>query len=128
MAISFHPKQGMVLFCNFDTGFIPPEMVKLRRVAIISPYQLNKRGICTVVPFSTSAPDAVMDFHHCIPAGRYVFLSQTSDVWVKGDMLATISLSRLDRIRVGHNFLSPSLSEADFKAVQQCVNHYLDFN
>lgn len=126
MAILFHPKPGMVLMCDFDTGFIPPEMVKKRRVIIVSPYQRNKRGICTVVPLSTTVPDILETFHHRIPAGKYHFLSAKDDAWVKADMLATLSQARLDRIRVGHLFVAPSLGHEDFHAVLQCLRNYLD--
>lgn len=128
MSINFHPKHNQVLICNFETGFVPPEMVKPRRVVVISPYQLNKRGICTVVPLSTTAPNKIEDFHHLIPAGKYRFLSLQKDVWVKADMITTISIARLDRIRVGHVFVSPSLNTEDFERIRGCVRNYLDFH
>lgn len=49
------------------------------------------------------------------------------DTWVKADMLATVSLARFDRIRVGHAFLTPMLNHEDFQAIQECVQGYLDF-
>jgi mRNA interferase MazF len=127
MPIRFHPKPAMVLICNFSTGFMPPEMVKRRRVVVVSPYQFNKRGICTVVPFSTSTPEHVEEFHYRIESGAYSFLSDEKDTWVKADMIATVSNQRLDRIRVGENFLSPSLGKADYMAVRQAIASYLDF-
>ena len=42
MPLTFHPDPGTLLVCNFDTGFIPPEMVKRRLVVVISP-RLRKR-------------------------------------------------------------------------------------
>lgn len=127
MPINFHPKPNQVLICNFETGFVPPEMVKPRRVVVISPYQLNKRGICTIVPFSTTVPNKIEDFHYLIPAGKYRFLSMQKDVWVKADMITTISIARLDRIRVGNVFVSPSLNIEDFEKIRGCVLNYLDF-
>ncbi|MDX2112821.1 MAG: type II toxin-antitoxin system PemK/MazF family toxin [Alphaproteobacteria bacterium] len=117
----------MVLICDFNTGFIPPEMVKKRRVIVISPYQQNKRGICTVVPISTRVPEYIEDFHSRIPAAKYRFLSQQDDSWVKADMIYTVALKRLDRIRVGEAFLTPSISADDFNLVCQSVRAYLDF-
>ena len=35
--LPFQPKPGMLLMCDFDTGFRPPEMVKVRPVVVISP-------------------------------------------------------------------------------------------
>jgi uncharacterized protein YifN (PemK superfamily) len=127
MPINFHPKPGMVLICDYSTGFVPPEMVKKRRVIVVSPYQRNKRGICTVIPLSTSTPEHLEDFHYRFPAGKYNFLSASDDSWVKADMLATVSFSRLDRVRVGHNFIAPSLNESDFQSVIDCIQKYLEF-
>ncbi len=127
MAILFHPKPGHVLICDYETGFVPPEMVKRRRVVVISPYQRNKRGLCTVVPLSTSMPEIIEDFHHRITAGTYPFFSMERDVWAKADMLATVSLTRLDRIRVGGAFLAPSINIKDLGEIRACVKRYLDF-
>jgi uncharacterized protein YifN (PemK superfamily) len=127
MSINFYPKPAQVLICNFETGFVPPEMVKLRRVVILSSYQLNKRGICTVVPLSTTTPNKINDFHFVIQAGKYKFLSMQKDIWVKADMITTISIARLDRICVGKNFLSPSINNDDFNEIRRCVRNYLDF-
>jgi len=101
-------------------------MVKKRRVVVISPYQFNKRGICTVVPLSTTTPQSIEVFHYKISAGNYRFLSQFDDTWVKTDMLATVSLRRLDRIRVDQHFLAPSLNEHDIKQIKQSVRNFLD--
>ena len=116
----------MVLICDYSTGFMPPEMVKKRRVVVISPYQFNKRGICGVVPLSTTVPNIIEVFHHKISAGKYRFLSMEKDTWVKADMLATLSLARFDRIRMGHSFLAPSLNNDDFQCIKKCVQNYLD--
>ena len=37
MALNFHPEPGMVLICDFTTGFRVPEIVKRRPVVVISP-------------------------------------------------------------------------------------------
>lgn len=128
MPINFHPKPAQVLICNFNTGFVPPEMVKARRVIVLSPYQFNKRGICTILPLSTTKPNKIEDFHFVIGAGKYSFLSKDKDIWVKADMITTISIARLDRIRVGNSFLSPSVNAEDFKEIRRCVRNYLDIH
>jgi uncharacterized protein YifN (PemK superfamily) len=39
MPIKFIPAQGMVLMCDFDSGFVPPEITKVRHVVVVSPRQ-----------------------------------------------------------------------------------------
>ena len=53
MAINFHPRLGQVLYCDFKTGFRPPEMVKARPVVVLS---RNHHELCTVVPLSGTEP------------------------------------------------------------------------
>lgn len=125
MPIPFHPKPGMVLICDYDTGFTPPEMVKKRRVIVVSPYQLNKRGLCTIVPISTSEPEPIEAYHYPIKVGKYGFLSRDKECWVKGDMVARVSFDRLDRLRVGAHFTSPSIDAQDLAEVRQAISHSL---
>lgn len=42
MALTFHPKPGAILVCDYDTGFVPPEMVKKRLCIVITP-RLRRR-------------------------------------------------------------------------------------
>lgn len=57
MPLSYYPSPGEIVLCDYATGFIPPEMVKLRPVVIVSP-RLRKRGdLVAVVPLSTTAPN-----------------------------------------------------------------------
>lgn len=63
MALRFYPHPGMLLICDFDTGFIPQEMVKKRPVVILSPQWQNAQ-VCRVVPLSTREPHHLLDYHH----------------------------------------------------------------
>ena len=97
MAISFHPKAGMVLMCDFR-GMIAPEIVKVRPVVVISPSKLRRKGLCTVVPLSTTAPDPVELFHCLLPGDP---LRKGMSTWAKCDLVQSVAVTRLDRIRVG---------------------------
>lgn len=102
MSIREHPKQGSILTCDFSQGFVVPEMVKRRPVVVISPKVRGRVGLCTVVPLSTTAPDPVMRYHlklNLTPKLPSPFLSD--NLWVKGDMIYTVSFKRLDLIRTG---------------------------
>ena len=52
-------------------------------------------------------------------------------VWVKYDMLATVTFSRLDLIRTGRDppgtrkYLTPILPDPDLTAIRACVLHAL---
>ena len=56
MAINFNPRPGTVLYCNFE-GYVIPEIVKNRPVIVVSPKYLNRKGLYTVVPMSTTIVD-----------------------------------------------------------------------
>jgi uncharacterized protein YifN (PemK superfamily) len=63
MAITYHPKPGTIVLCNYDTGFAPPEMVKRRPAVVVSPQTHTRAGLCTVVPLSTTPPKPVLAYH-----------------------------------------------------------------
>lgn len=101
MAIQEHPDLGTILMCDYQTGFVEPEMVKRRQVIVISPKIAARPGLCTVVPLSLTAPDPVMQFHCQIDLpDQLPGWMQKNDVWVKADMMAAVSLKRLDFIRL----------------------------
>lgn len=54
MPLYYHPKQGDVLLCDFTRGFVAPEMLKIRKVVVISPTATHSRKLCTVVPISST--------------------------------------------------------------------------
>lgn len=95
MKIQYHPAQGTILICDFN-GLIPPEMVKRRPVVVISPNFKHRTRLCTVVPLSTTAPKRIELYHHKLtisPPLPYPY--NDPHVWVKADMLYTVSFDRL---------------------------------
>lgn len=97
MALTIHPKAGMVVVCDF-AGYKEPEIIKIRPVVIISPNHLPRYGLCTVVPLSTTAPSPVQPYHYKLIGSP--FPHDPSDVWAKCDLVASVSVDRLDRIRI----------------------------
>ncbi|MGE7960043.1 type II toxin-antitoxin system PemK/MazF family toxin [Pseudomonas sp. NPDC089530] len=94
MSLHYQPREGSVLICDFR-GYEVPEMVKVRPVVVIRRHRSN-RHLVTVVPLSTTAPELVLG-HHLQLANR--LQGRQLICWAKCDMLATVGLPRLDRIR-----------------------------
>lgn len=104
MPVVEHPLIGTILMCDFNSGFVEPEMVKRRPVVVISPKISGRPKLCTVVALSNTEPDPVMPYHcqiDIMPALPEPLQSQ--GVWVKGDMVNTVGFHRLDLIRLGKN-------------------------
>ncbi len=124
----YHPKQGDVLICDFTRGFVPPEMMKVRKVVVVSPTATHRRRLCTVVPISSTAPHAEEAWHHLLRVNPVEIDGHVS-LWVKGDMLYTVSLDRLDKphrkTRKGREYFVPKLAPDDLQGVFRCVRAYL---
>ncbi|TSK07036.1 MAG: hypothetical protein FPO08_10425 [Geobacter sp.] len=127
MALSFHPKPGMVLMCDFSKGFRPPEIVKVRPVVVISPRPRRRTQLCTVIPLSSTAPSPVEPHHHKLdPASLPQALAGT-ETWAKCDLIMTVCLDRLDRVKgrdpkTGQRLYTTSeVTAADFDAIQGAV-------
>lgn len=119
MALTFQPRPGTVVMCDFS-GYVVPEMVKVRPVVVIARNRRN-RQLVTVVPLSTSAPSNLEDHHHQLSENPLPGKAPVT-CWAKCDMIATVSLARLDRYKVARRqFVAPSLPEPDFKAIQAAV-------
>jgi len=116
----------MVLMCDFDTGFRPPEMVKRRPVVVLSPRRHNAQT-CVVVPLSTTVPEPAEVYHHQLDFESLPPLLRHSPVWAKCNMIAAVSLERLDRVRDGRDglgrrrFVARHITEADLVAIRQGV-------
>lgn len=130
MPITFAPRRGAILLCDFGpdgtnpAAFplhrgpigLPPEIWKVRRVIVVSPDAMNHRhgtgpGLCTVVPCSATPPRT--------PADRDVFFaarsyrSFTRDVWAHCSSAMPVSHARLDRVIAGQGYRTDFLSPAD---------------
>ncbi len=131
MPLRHRPEPGTLLFCDFDTGFRPPEMIKCRPVVVVSPKRTTGPALSTVVPLSTTAPDPVEPFHHLISPeslpGRYA----RRETWAKCDMVAAVSHERLDRLMVGkgrhgkRRYMNPPITPADWQSIQQALRYAL---
>jgi uncharacterized protein YifN (PemK superfamily) len=133
MAIKFHPKRGTVLICDFTTGFKPPEMVKRRPVVVISSRPNRKTQLCIVVPLSTTPPVPVEGHHHQLDSRSLPGSLSTKPTWAKCDMILTVSMDRLDRVKTGKDkngkrlYSSQAVTEDDFKAIKKSVLYALGF-
>lgn len=85
--------------CDFS-GYIAPEMVKMRRVVVISPRNPGAR-LALVVPISATKPHHLLPIHVELP-GQAVYrcFDGADRVWVKADLIAHVRFERLDRVRV----------------------------
>ena len=122
MALRFHPDSGTILICDFRDG-VPPEMVKARPVLVISP-RSRGQGLVTVVPMSETAPLHPQPWHVPVPAGVYPIAR--GPMWFKCDMLYTVGLARLDRVRAGRagtnrQYLAPVVGQELLALVRRGV-------
>lgn len=133
--IKYHPKVGQIFMCDFSAGFRPPEMVKKRPVIILTPQFKGRADLVTVTPLSTKIPEPIQDYHYelptkCLPQTGYF---QKSNSWVKGDMIYTVSISRLDLIQLGKRgadgkrlYYSNKLGRERMKEIYACLLHGLN--
>lgn len=125
MALTFCPRPGALLICDFDSGFKVPEMIKKRPVVVISPRRRRSMQLCTVVPLSTAVPRPVDRFHHRMDPRSVPVGLGARESWAKCDMLYTVSLARLDRVLInsggGRAFITPRVLDEDLEAIRQGV-------
>ena len=115
MPIRFQPLFGQILICDFPKEFTEPEMVKRRPVVCLSHKMRTRHKLVTIVPLSTTEPQAKTPY-----AVKIVLPSQinekfsSTECWAKCDMLYTFSWDRFtcpyDKIgfeRRYHNIVLP---------------------
>ncbi|MEN9855003.1 MAG: hypothetical protein RLZZ157_129 [Pseudomonadota bacterium] len=101
MPLNYHPRLGEILLCNYESGFVAPEMTKIRPVVVVSPRLRRRDALVAVVPLSTTPPNPVESHHFEIVLGVPLPRPFNSlQMWAKCDMLATVARSRLDRFKV----------------------------
>lgn len=134
MALKYHPETGTIVICDY-TGFTPPEMTKRRLAVIVSPQFKRRNNLCTVVPFSTTPPKPIMPYHYHLSLNPTLPPPYNSPMqWVKADMFATVSFSRLtlpfDGKGVGGKrlYIKRVICEHDFKSIQRCILHAIGLN
>ncbi|MGN7437302.1 MAG: type II toxin-antitoxin system PemK/MazF family toxin [Alcanivorax sp.] len=135
MALTFHPKPGTIVVCDYSTGFREPEMVKRRPAIVVSPRLRRRKGLCSVVPLSTTEPTHVMPYHYLLKLERPLpHPWGTDQMWVKGDMISTVSLTRLDLIRdkripgQPRRYIKVSVKADQFDAIKASILNGLGIN
>lgn len=131
MALNYHPETGTIVICDYS-GFIEPEMVKRRPTIVISPRFRYRSGLCTIVPLSTTAPKTVQPYHYKLKLDEPLPKPFDSPFhWVKGDMLATVSLNRLFLPRTGKDkngkreYIIKVIENVELRNIRECVLHAL---
>ncbi|HPL81081.1 MAG TPA: type II toxin-antitoxin system PemK/MazF family toxin [Anaerolineaceae bacterium] len=131
MPLKYIPDQGEIVICDF-TRFGAPEITKIRPAIVISSMKKNVAKVCTVVALSTTEPRPVLSHHAVIkidPPLRKPY--DSPEVWVKGDMIYTLSISRLNRPSyrdsngVKH-FYQQIIGLKEFEKVEWCVRNWLN--
>lgn len=126
MSLKFYPAPGTLLLCDYGLGgFIVPEMVKRRPAVVVSPRLPHRETLCAVVPLSTTAPErptayaVEINMPHLLPAPF-----DAPICWAKCDMIATVSVERLDLFRTGRDhtgkrqYLTARLPAADMERIR----------
>lgn len=135
MALTFHPKVGQILFCDFSQGFKEPEMVKKRPVIVLVSAIQGRSDLATVVPLSTVEPNPPQLYHYKLLKQSMPMIGkfQDSDSWIKGDMVYTVGFHRLDLILLGkrapngkREYFKNRLGRDQMKQIYQCVLHGLN--
>ena len=121
MAIRFVPEPGMVLMCDYNTGFIAPEMVKVRHSIVVSPKIQNSQGLCIVVPISSVRPNPVLAYHYRFMPNAYPFFTPGRPHCAKCDMVSHVSHARLDRVQIRGKYESLKITAADLEAIRNCL-------
>lgn len=126
MALTFSPARGMVLMCDFNTCFAPPEMTKKRPVIIVGEEMRGRIGTCLVVPTSTTAPDPVTGFHVQLDPQSLPSRLRGQHSWAKCDMVTTVARWRLDRVMNSkvngrRQYVAHTVTASDLIAVQKGV-------
>ena len=126
MPLTFHPKRGQILMCDFQTGFRPPEMVKCRPVVVLSD---RHRELATVVPISTTEPYPIEACHHELAEASMPLPLRGKPHWAKCDMITTVALTRMDRVRARHRhpttgkrmYFTQAVTSEDLEAITKAV-------
>ena len=117
--------------CDF-AGMKEPEMVKRRPVVVVSPRLRYRKGLCAVVPMSTTRPQPPEAYHHRIRFGEPLPAPYDSEYqWVKADMIYTVAFHRLFLLTTGKDdqgkrqYDARVISKADLRTIQSCILHGL---
>ncbi|MGL1921988.1 MAG: type II toxin-antitoxin system PemK/MazF family toxin [Hyphomicrobiales bacterium] len=125
MALRYPPRKGQIYNCDFK-GFSEPEMVKKRPVVIVAPRLPHRNGLATIVPLSTTAPLHDVDYVYRLTINYHPEEDDELTCWAKADMVTTVSMKRLDAIKVGRRrYVTPQLSTEDLDGVMLAMRYGL---
>ena len=124
MPITFHPRPGTVLMCDFTTGFIVPEIVKRRPVVVVSPHHLKRHDLYTIVPLSQTEPTPLEPYHVHFP--HTPVAGQFGPCWAKCDLIVSVAAARLDRKKVGRgHYRITNISQLELDAILLAIKYSL---
>jgi uncharacterized protein YifN (PemK superfamily) len=129
LPITFAPKRGAIVLCDFDAARVHPEIDKRRQAIVFSLTSLNHKhatlpGLCVVIPTSSRVPRTIGPEDFLIPAGKY--WSFEVDSWVRAKNPVTVSHTRLSLLhRNGRPRSTEFLDDADMLRVGTAIKHAL---
>ena len=135
MPLSYYPRMGEILVCHYGQHVILPEMNKTRPVVVIGP-RLRRRGeLVGVIPLSTTAPSSVEEYHVRLELTTPLPAPfESTTMWAKCDMYASVSLARLDRFKQARSryggprkWMSAQLSEQEIALLRRALLSGLGF-
>ncbi len=135
MPLSYYPRVGEILVCDYGHHAIEPEMTKARPVVVIGPRLRRRADLVGVVPLSTTAPNEMQDYHCRIELAQPLPPPFDSPVmWAKCDMFSSVSLARLDRFKEPRNryggarkWMTGRVSREQLEALKSAVLRGLGF-
>jgi len=110
--------------CDFTSGFMRPEMQKIRHCVVVSP--TRHTGTCLIVPLSLKPPKPIELWHYLIPRHRYPCIECGVDVWAKGDMLTHASFDRLSRPLENHRECRRLVQKDDLLEILKAIAHAIN--
>jgi len=134
LPITFHPRAGLILQCDFSNGFKEPEMIKKRPVIVLTPPMKGRNDLTTVVCLSSVEPSNIMPYHYLLPKASMPMTGhfQKGETWVKGDMIYSVGHHRLEAIRTGKDYdgkrqyFNRVLGRDQMAEIYKCVLHGLN--
>ena len=110
-------------------------MTKRRLAMVISPQFKRRNILCTFVPFSTTPPNPVIPYHYLLHLNSTLPPPYNStEHWVKADMLATVSFSRLSLPFSGKDadgkrqYIKKVIKDHDFESIQRYMLNTVGLN
>jgi uncharacterized protein YifN (PemK superfamily) len=111
------------VYCDFS-GYVEPEIVKRRPVVVVHVHKRNAK-LVAVVPLSTTPPDRIEAYHYCLRQNPLPDMP-AAGVWAKCDMVAVVSIDRLELVRSGRRlpdgrreYLLPKVGIEQFDAIRK---------